>query len=203
MTHVGNVFLVDDDEALRRATTRQLAACGHTVIAYASAEEFLRHFDPAKPGCVLLDLRMPGTSGLELQRMLRERGSCIPIVFLTGHADVPTTVFAMKEGAMDVLEKPVSESQVLAALQRALERDALLRREQGDRAEIERRFASLTPREREVFRALSLGARNKQAAQEMGITERTVKLHRAHVLAKMGAATLADLGRIAERLGPR
>jgi FixJ family two-component response regulator len=195
------VFLVDDDEALRKATARLLESHGLNVRAFASAEEFLAAFDAQAPGCLLLDLRMPGQSGLELQQQLKELGSLLPVVFLTGHADVPTSVFAMKEGAVDFLEKPVAEDVLLAALTRAIEKDALVRQEELERSRLERRYASLTPREREVFAEVIAGQRNKQAAYALGIAERTIKLHRARVLEKMGALTLADLGRIAERLG--
>ena len=202
MTAAEIVFLVDDDADLRTATTRLLSACGFSVRAFNSAESFLAAFDPAQPGCLLLDLRMPGKSGLELQQALRQRAAQLPIVFLTAHADVPTSVYAMKEGAVDVLEKPVAEGTLVAALKRALQRDSELRKQRSERSDIQRRFDSLTPRERDVFRELIAGQRNKQTAQVLGIAERTVKLHRAHVLEKMGTATLADLGRIAERLGP-
>lgn len=197
----GNVFLVDDDEGLRKATLRLLNACGFNAKGFGSADEFLATFDPAASGCLLLDLRMPGRSGLELQEELTRRGSPLPIVFLTGHADVPTSVYAMKQGAVDFLEKPVAEQALVAALTRALKRDEEQRKERSDRAELERRYASLTPRERDVFGEVIAGQRNKQAARVLGIAERTVKLHRARVLEKMGAATLADLGRVAERLG--
>ncbi len=201
MTAAEIVFLVDDDADLRTATTRLLSAHGLVVRAFGSAESFLAAFDPEQPGCLLLDLRMPGKSGLELQQALRQRAAQLPIVFLTGHADVPTSVYAMKEGAVDVLEKPVPEDTLIAALRRALARDGELRKERSDRSDIQRRFDSLTPRERDVFRELIAGLRNKQTARALGIAERTVKLHRAHVLEKMSAATLADLGMMAERLG--
>jgi FixJ family two-component response regulator len=192
----GTVFLVDDDDALRRATTRLLKACGYDVREFASAEEYLAAFDADAPGCLLLDLRMPGQSGLELQQALAERGSALPIVFLTGHADVPTSVYAMKQGAVDLLQKPVQEPELLAALDRALER-----RGRAEISALQRRYATLTPREREVLSELVAGQRNKQTAYALGISERTVKLHRARVLEKMGAESLADLGRMAERLG--
>jgi FixJ family two-component response regulator len=201
MTRRGMVFLVEDDEALRRATTRLLEACGFGVRPFAAAEEFLAAFDSAAPGCLLLDLRLPGQSGLELQRTLERRGDMPPIVFLTGHADVPTSVFAMKRGAVDFLEKPVRDEDLIAALERALEVDEETRRERGDRARIEKRYATLTPREREVLTLIVAGRLNKQTALELGIAERTVKLHRARVLEKMGADSVADLVRMAEMLG--
>jgi FixJ family two-component response regulator len=201
MTRRGTVFLVEDDEALRRATSRLLEACGFTVRAFAAAEEFLAVFDPAAPGCLLLDLRLPGQSGLELQRTLESRGDMPPVVFLTGHADVPTSVFAMKRGAVDFLEKPVRDEDLIAALERALELDERTRRERGDRARIEKRYATLTTREREVLTLIVAGKLNKQTAMALDIAERTVKLHRSRVLEKMGAASVADLVRMAEALG--
>jgi FixJ family two-component response regulator len=203
MTRTGIIFLVDDDADLRRATMRLLAAHDFTVRAFASAEEFLAAFDRAAPGCLLLDLRLPGQSGLELQRTLEAKGSTTPIVFLTGHADVPTSVFAMKSGAIDFLEKPVREELLVAALERALEHDAQMRIEQGERAKVEQRYATLTAREREVLLEIVAGKLNKQAARALGIAERTIKLHRARVLEKMGAGSVADLVRMAEVLGVR
>lgn len=201
MTSGATVFVVDDDDALRRATTRLLVSHGFTVKAFASAEEFVAAFDPEASGCLLLDLRMPGQSGLELQRTLGERGATLPIVFLTGHADVPASVHAMKHGAIDFLEKPVNEVQLVDALGRAIARDTEMRALRTERARLQRRYDALTPREREVFDEVVAGQLNKQAAYALGIAERTVKLHRARLLEKMGAASLADLVRMAERLG--
>jgi FixJ family two-component response regulator len=195
------VYLVDDDDALRRATSRLLQSNGLDVHAFASAEAFLAEYDASSPGCLLLDLRMPGQSGLDLQRTLVERGVALPIVFLTGHADVPASVHAMKSGAIDFLEKPVDEDQLLSAVEKALEVDVAARRERGDLSQIQARLASLTEREREVLVEVVTGKLNKQVASTLGIAERTVKLHRARVLEKMGAESLADLVRIAERLG--
>jgi FixJ family two-component response regulator len=201
MSAQGTVFLVDDDEALRRATTRLMTASGFTVLAFASAEEFLAALDPAAPGCLLLDLSMPGLGGLELQRLLMERGASLPIVFLSGQADVGASVRAMKGGAIDFLEKPVEDATLIAAIERALERDARMRDARAQRSELEQRYAKLTPREREVLALVVSGKLNKQAAFSLGIAERTIKLHRARVLEKMGAASLADLVRMAEQLG--
>ncbi len=195
------VYLVDDDDALRRATSRLLQASGLDVRAFPSAEEFLAHYDAAVPGCLLLDLRMPGQSGLELQRTLLDRGVAVPIVFLTGHADVPASVHAMKGGAIDFLEKPVDEDRLLCAIEQALEVDLAARRARGDLTQVQARLANLTAREREVLVEVVAGKLNKQIASSLGIAERTVKLHRARVLEKMGAESLADLVRIAERLG--
>jgi FixJ family two-component response regulator len=201
MSTRGTVFLVDDDGALRRATSRLMTAAGFTVAAFASAEEFLGAFDAAAPGCLVLDLRMPGLGGLDLQRALAERGAELPIIFLSGQADVGASVHAMKGGAIDFLEKPVEEAVLIAAVERALERDATLRGARSSRTELERRYAQLTPREREVLALIVAGKLNKQAASSLGIAERTIKLHRSRVLEKMKAPSLADLVRMAEQLG--
>ena len=203
MSQAGRVFLVDDDDALRRATTRLLSAHGFEVRAFGTAEEFLRAYDYEVPGCLLLDMRLPGQSGLELQRTLAERGMTPQIVFLTGHADVPTSVFAMKGGAIDLLEKPVREEDLVAALTRAIALDAQKRVERQQLAKVKQLYAALTAREREVFFEVVAGRLNKQAAQTLGIAERTVKLHRARVLEKMGAGSVADLVRMAEALDLR
>ncbi len=200
MTRTGTIHLVDDDDDFRRATLRLLRLSGFRVCEYVSVEDFLARFVPADPNCLLLDLRMPGRSGLELQSALAKRGSSPPIVFLTGHADVDTSVYAMKQGAVDFLQKPVSAGQLIAALEHALEVAARGKLAAGDTTELERRYATLTPREREVFGALVTGQRNKQAALALGITERTVKFHRASVLEKMQAESPIELGRMAESL---
>lgn len=201
MNSRGTVFLVDDDDALRRATARLLTANGFEVRAFASADEYLERFDPAAHGCLLLDLRMPGKSGLELQKALAQRGSPPPIVFLTGHADVPASVLAMKQGALDFLEKPVSEPNLLAALERAIELDEEQRIQHAELAVIRTRYDALTPREREVLGEMIAGQLNKQAAYSLGIAERTVKLHRSRVMEKMSAKSIPELVRMAERLG--
>jgi len=201
MNTKGTVYLVDDDEALRRATTRLLSACGYTVKSYASAEEYLATLDPMASGCLLLDLRMPGQSGLELQKFLVSRRIALPIVFLTGHADVPTSVLGMKQGAVDFLQKPVREEDLVAALDRALSLDKETRVEKVEIVELQNRYNTLTPREREVLTEMVAGLRNKQTAFTLGIAERTVKLHRSRVLEKMSAPTLPDLVRMAEKLG--
>ncbi|MBK7641628.1 MAG: response regulator transcription factor [Planctomycetes bacterium] len=200
MNPKGRVYLVEDDDALRKATTRLLASHGFEVRAFATGEEFLDKYDVAHSGCLLLDLRLPGQSGLELQQTLELRGATPPIVFLTGHADVPTSVFAMKRGAIDFLEKPVREEELVAALERALERDTSTRKEQQQLARVQARYSSLTAREREVFAEIIAGRLNKQAALTLGIAERTVKLHRSRVLEKMEADSVADLVRMAEAL---
>jgi FixJ family two-component response regulator len=180
---------------------------GFEVQVYASAEEFRATFDPEAEGCLLLDLRMTGQSGLEMMQAVKQRlaeGEVMPpVVFLTGHGDVPTSVLAMRRGAVDFLQKPVAEEQLLAALQRALDQDALQRQERAETLELRVRLGTLTKREREVLHEMLSGALNKQAAQNLRIAERTVKLHRANVLLKMGAGSIAELVRMAERLGVR
>jgi FixJ family two-component response regulator len=203
MSDHGTVFIVDDDEALRRGLTRLLQSHGLTVQSYASAESYLAAFNPTAPGCLLLDLRMPGQSGLELQRTLAERGVQVPIVFLTGHGDVQTSVHAMKSGAIDFLEKPASETDLVAAVRRGLDSDSRRRSEAAEIHLLRQRYEKLTAREREVLGEMVAGHRNKDAAQALGIAERTVKLHRSRVMEKMEAPSLADLVRIVERLGVR
>jgi len=194
------IHVVDDDESLRKALLRLLDLAGFEARGYSSTGDFLLNPPPDRPGCLLLDIHMPGPSGLDLQEALRSRGITLPIVFLTGHADVASSVRAMKAGAVDFLMKPVERHTLLDALERALKRDALQRsaREEGDR--LRALFASLTPREREVFDHIVAGKLNKQIADELGVAERTVKLQRAQVMAKLGAGSVAELGRLAERL---
>jgi FixJ family two-component response regulator len=196
----GTVFVVDDEAAQRRALTRLLGAHEFGVLAFESAEAFLAKYDPAQAGCLLLDLRMPGASGLELQQELRRRGAELPIVFLTGHADVPTSVYSMKLGAVDVLQKPVDEAQLLEALGRALELDASRRRRAGALDADRARLAALTVREREVLDLVLAGRSNKQVAFALGIAERTVKLHRSRAIAKLGGRSLPEIVRLVERL---
>ena len=195
------VYLVDDDISVLRGLGRLLAAAGLKVAAFASPGEFLRSFDPAGPGCLVLDVAMPELSGPELQQALAARRSELPIVFLTGQGDIPTSVTAMKRGAADFLTKPVDEETLLAAIRSALERDRSLRKAQEELARIERRVASLTPREREVLERVVEGRLNKQIAAELGTVEKTIKVHRASVMQKMGVRTLADLVRLAGRAG--
>lgn len=194
------IHVVDDDESLRTAVLRLLSAAGFEACGYASTGDFLLHPLPERPGCLLLDVRMPGPSGLDLQAALKRQGIMLPVIFLTGHADVSSSVRAMKAGAVDFLTKPVKRDILLDALRRALAIDALQRvaRDEADR--LRARFASLTPREREVFDLIIAGRLNKQIADELGIAERTVKLQRAQVMAKLGASTAAELGGLAERL---
>jgi len=195
------VYLVDDDISVLRGLGRLLAAAGMKVAAFGSAGEFLQGFDPAAPGCLVLDIAMPELSGPELQQALAARRSELPIVFLTGHGDIPTSVQAMKRGAADFLTKPVDEETLLAAIRDALEKDRVLREAREELARIERRLAALTPREREVLERVVDGRLNKQIAAELGTVEKTIKVHRASVMQKMGVRTLADLVRLAGRAG--
>lgn len=194
------VQLVDDDADVRRALTRLLASAGLPVRAFASAEEFLATAELANAACLVLDLRMPGASGLDLQAALAARGVDLPILFLSGQGDVRSSVSAMKSGAVDFLQKPVDEGELLAAVARARERGEFRRAQALEEAELRRRFESLTPRECQVMRLVVEGRLNKQVAAALGSAEKTVKVHRARVMQKMGATSLADLVRQASRL---
>jgi FixJ family two-component response regulator len=194
------VFVVDDDASVRAAIANLLRSVGLSVECFASANEFMRAAVKDRPACLILDVRLPGTSGLELQRELVELGSWLPIVFLTGHADIPMTVRAMKAGALEFLTKPFRDQDLLKAIWSALERAQTAREERAQDEELRRRVAHLTQREREVFALVVEGRLNKQVAGVLGITEVTVKIHRARVMQKMQAASLADLVRMASRL---
>jgi len=194
------IHVVDDDESMRTALLRLLDAAGYEARGYASTGAFLLALQPERPGCLLLDLQMPGPSGLELHEALQRDGIALPVVFLTGHGDVQSSVRAMKAGAVDFLTKPVERQTLLEALRRALERGELQRAARDELDQLRALFAGLTPREREVFDLVVAGRLNKQIADELGIAERTVKLQRAHLMAKLGAESAAELGRLAERL---
>ena len=195
------VFVVDDYAPGRRSISRLLRAAGFAVTAFASAKEFLAQYDAEAPGCLVLDLAMPAVSGLELQGLLADRGSLLPIIFLTAYGDIPKSVQAMKLGASDFLTKPVNDEDLLAAVRVAIEKHRALRREQAELSEIRARLATLTPREREVLEYVVAGKLNKQIAGELGTVEQTVKIHRAHVMEKMRVQSVAELVRITERCG--
>jgi len=195
------VFVVDDYAPGRRSISRLLHAAGFAVATFASACDFLRQYDPAACGCLVLDLAMPAVSGLELQSILAERGSLLPIIFMTAHGDVPKSVQAMKHGASDFLTKPVNDEDLLAAVRMAIEKDSAVRREQAELVEIRARLATLTPREREVLEYVVAGKLNKQIAGDLGTVEQTIKIHRAHVMQKMRARSLAELVRLTQRCG--
>ena len=197
------VFVVDDDEAVRKAVSRLLRSTGMAVAVFASPREFLAQYNPATPGCLVLDIAMPDFNGLQLQTALTEKGCILPIIFFTGHGDVSKSVQAMKQGAFDFLSKPVKDKDLLKAVRAAIERDTVVRREQAKLSEIRARLDTLTSREREVLEHVVSGKLNKQIAGDMGITKATVKMHRAHVMAKMKVQSVAELARLTERCGTR
>jgi FixJ family two-component response regulator len=197
------VFVVDDDEAVRKAVSRLLRSAGIAVAVFASPREFLAQYNPATPGCLVLDMAMPDFNGLQLQTALTGKGCILPIIFFTGHGDVSKSVQAMKQGAFDFLSKPVKDKDLLTAVRAAIERDTVVRREQAKLSEIRARLDTLTSREREVLEHVVSGKLNKQIAGDMGITEATVKMHRAHVMAKMKVQSVAELARLTERCGTR
>ncbi len=195
------VFVVDDDPDVRRALTRLLRAAGFDVGAFSSAEEFLAAHDPEAPGCLILDLVMPGVDGLELQASLRAAGCPLPIVFLTGSGDIPMSVRAMKAGAVTFLTKPAEDSQLIAAVTEALQVDEVARHASSLERPLRQRLSTLTAREREVLTHVVAGRLNKQIAAELGTAEKTVKVHRARVMRKLGARSVAELVHLADRVG--
>jgi len=195
------VFVVDDEPSVRRSLTRLLASAGFTVEAFASAREFLARAPYAGPCCLVLDVRMPGLSGLELQETLAAAGRRMSIVFVTGHVDVPMSVRAMKRGAADLLTKPVDDKVLLAAIQRALAKDVADLGEEARVADVRKRVKLLSPRETEVFALVVTGMLNKQIASALGISEKTIKVHRARVMEKMRAGSVAELVRLADLAG--
>jgi FixJ family two-component response regulator len=197
------VYVVDDDPSVRKALERLLRSADYEAKTFASPSAFLDFSSPDAPGCLILDIKMPKLSGLELQDRLAERGVCLPVIFITGHGTVPASVKAFKAGAMDFLQKPFEERELLEAVARGIEKHRRLRQEQNEMKGLRARLDTLTPREREVFRLVVSGMLNKQVAFDLGITEKTIKVHRARVMQKMGAPSLADLVRFAEKLGLR
>jgi RNA polymerase sigma factor (sigma-70 family) len=195
------VFVVDDDPSVRRAIKRLIGSVGLQVELFGSAQEFLHSERPDGPNCLVLDIRLPGISGLEFQRELAEANIHLPIIFITGHGDVPMTVRAMKAGAVEFLTKPFRDQDLLDAVQFALERDRARRQRDAEIAILQERFESLSAREREVVAMVVSGMLNKQIAAQIGTTENTVKVHRSRAMEKMQAKSLADLVKMVERLG--
>ena len=195
------VFVVDDDAPMRESLKNLIRSVGLRVELFASAQEFLRSNHPDLPSCLVLDVRLPGLSGLDLQRRTGDAGIEIPIVFITGHGDIPMSVRAMKAGAVEFLTKPFRDQDLLDAIQQALERDGKARDQRAALEKVRSRFASLTSREREVMKRVVAGLLNKQIGAELGTSETTVKIHRHQVMEKMGAGSLAELVRMADRLG--
>jgi FixJ family two-component response regulator len=202
MTRVDQVvFVIDDDPSVRGAIERLVKAVGFRVATFESGHEFLESELPEVPSCVVLDVRLPGFSGLDLQRQMAESGILAPIIFITGHGDIPMSVQAMKAGAVEFLTKPFRDQDLLDAIGQAIERDRAARAKRARAADLQAHLDSLTPRELEVMTLVVAGLLNKQVAAELGISEKTIKVHRGQVMQKMHARSLAELVRIAEKLG--
>jgi FixJ family two-component response regulator len=195
------IFIVDDDAGVLKALSRLLRVRGYDVQTYSTPREFLARHDATVPGCAVFDVSMPGLDGLELQQALTDEGSCRPIIFVTGKGDIPTSVRAMKAGAVDFLTKPVNDRDLLAAIARAEIEDDKSRRIRSELASIQAKIMTLTPREREVLTYVVAGRLNKQIAGELGTVEKTIKVHRSRMMEKLGVRTVADLVRMAGKAG--
>ncbi len=195
------VFIVDDDASVRKALVRLVISAGLRAEAFAGAAEFLARSPGGEHGCLLLDVKMPRTTGPELQRQLAENGIDLPVIFVSAHVDVPLTVRAMKDGAFEVLTKPFQDDVLLEAVRQAIARDDRRHRDRAEFEELRQRFETLTPKQREVMALVVTGMLNKQVAARLGTSEKTVKVHRAQVVVKMRASSLPDLVRMADRLG--
>lgn len=201
MKSEATVFLVDDEVELRKALTRLLQAEGHHVVAFGSAEEFLQAKPATEGGCLVLDMAMPGLTGLDLQQRLAQAGITVPIIFLTGRSDIPMSVRALKAGAVDFLTKPVEAAKLLPAVRAALQKSAAQQVSNAELLELRQRFAQLTPRERQVLQQVLTGKLNKQIAADLGISLHTIKVHRGRMMVKLGIQAVADLVRAARKLG--
>jgi FixJ family two-component response regulator len=197
----GTVFVIDDDPSVRRALERQLRTAGFRVETFESAQAYVAQAPKAATACIVTDVRMPGMSGLDLQESLAQAGRTLPMVFITGHGDIPMSVRAMKGGAVNFLPKPFSERDILTAVAEALERSRAAGRAREETERLRVRHETLTPREREVLELVAAGLLNKVIADRLGVAESTIKVHRGRVMEKMGAASVADLVRMSERLG--
>jgi FixJ family two-component response regulator len=195
------VYVVDDDPSIRRSAARMFRAAGLDAQTFSSAAEFLEHRRPDGPSCLVLDVRLPGLSGMDLQKEMNKSGIHIPIIFVTAYGDIPMSVRAMKAGAAEFLTKPICSRGLLVAVRAAIERDQLERKERSEVEELRQRYEQLTPREREVLNLIAAGMLNKQAACTLDTAERTIKFHRAHIMKKMRAESLASLVRMTEKLG--
>ena len=201
MTRPATVHVVDDDDAVRSSLRLLLKSVGLPTVAHASAHEFLAAWDADQPGCLVLDVRMPGMSGIELQAELNQRGAIIPVIFISGHGDIPMAVEAIQHGAFDFLQKPFRDQDLIDRVQRALASDAEHRQLLQQRETLRQRFDLLTPREQEVLQLVTQGKANKVMAGDLGVSQRTVEIHRARVMEKMGAQSLAQLVRMVLELG--